>query len=570
MKQKIIIIGGVALGPKAASRAKRLNTNLDITLIDQDSIISYGGCGIPYFVSGDVPEPEGLRQTSFHMLRDEKYFKNEKGFSVKTRTRAVKIDRENKMVLVENLNTEKHEQLKYDKLVLGTGSIPFIPPVPGVNLENVYTINNLHKAVEVKGKMSKGLVGKAVVVGGGAIGLEMAEAMADLWGIETTIIEMAGQLLPNIIDSNMAVMARKHLEEKGVTVLTGEQISSIEADENGVANRVITRNQTLETDLVILATGIRPNTKLAVEAGLQVGIFGGLLVNQRLQTSDPDIYAGGDCVEMLDLVSGLNTFAPLGSLANRQGRVIGSNLAGTPETFPGATGSFIIKLFDICVAKTGLTLEVARRHGYDAFNALVVQMDKAHFYPEGELMYMQMTVDKKTRRVLGVQGVGPNNSGLLARISAAAALLPQKPVVSDFSNLEMPYSPPYASAMDIINTLANCAENILDGFNNPVEQEKFIEIFNNRESGNVIFLDVRSRTQSAPLAEKYGPHWQAIPQDEMRSKIAEIPDDKEIILICNAGGRSFEAQVTLAAAGKINTFNLQGGLGGLKKAGVIL
>ncbi|MCK9295139.1 MAG: FAD-dependent oxidoreductase [Desulfobulbaceae bacterium] len=568
MSQKILIIGGVALGPKAASRAIRLDPTAEITLIDQDSVISYGGCGIPYYVCGDVAEAEGLRSTSFHSLRDADYFAREKGFAVRTGTRALKIDRQKKQVLIKDVNSGREEILPYDKLVLATGSSPFTPPIPGVEADGIFTISDIHKAVAIKERLSQGRVGRAVVLGGGAIGLEMAEAMADLWGAETTVVEMMDQILPRLIDKNIALMAQRHLEEKGVAAYTSERATSF-CVEDGKVTGVKTDKRTIAADLVILAVGVRPNSGLAREAGLAIGSFGGIVVNRRMQTSDPNIYAGGDCVEMPDLVAGGSTYAPMGSLANRQGRVIGSNLAGKPETFDGVVGSFIIKLFDNCVSKTGLSLEAAKSLGFDALAAFVVQADKAHFYPDSSMLYMQMVVEKGTQRVLGVQGIGPNNSSLLARIGAVAGILKYRPTVQDIANLEFPYAPPFAAAMDIINVLANTAQNILEGRNRVINQDEFMERFTNRGASNTLFVDVRAAAQGEPLMAKYGPHWLNIPNNELRQRLDELPADREIVLVCNAGSRSYDAMCMLQSSSK-NTVNLQGGIGGLKRVGIIL
>ncbi|MFZ5759779.1 MAG: FAD-dependent oxidoreductase [Thermodesulfobacteriota bacterium] len=568
MGQKILIIGGVALGPKAASRARRLDPEAEITLIDQDSVISYGGCGIPYYVCGDVAEAEGLRSTSFHSLRDAAYFAREKGFAVKTLSRALRIDRREKQVLVRDLASGAEELLSYDKLVLATGSTPFAPPLPGSEADGVFTISDLHKAVEIKARLSRGEVSRAVVLGGGAIGLEMAEAMTDLWGVETVVVEMMEQILPRIVDATVASMARHHLEEKGVIVHTSEKAEAFLVA-NGKVHAVKTDKRTIDADLVIMAVGVRPNSQLAREAGLAIGPFGGIVVNRRMQTSDPAIYAGGDCVEMIDLVSGGHTYAPMGSVANRQGRVIGSNLAGRQETFDGVVGSFIIKLFDNCVAKTGLSLDMARTQGFDAIAAFVVQADRAHFYPDSGMLFMQMVVEKKTQRVLGVQGIGPHSDALLARIGAVAAILKYRPTVQDIANLELPYSPPYAAAMDIINTLANAAQNILEGRNRPIDAPIFMEKLNQREEGDYLFLDVRAAAQGAPLAATYGPHWLNIPNDELLARIDEVPADREIILVCNAGSRSYDAMCLLQQI-RPRTRNLQGGIGALRRMGIVL
>ena len=255
MAKKVVVIGAVAAGPKAAVRIKRLDPDAEVLLIDQDSLISYGGCGIPYYVSGDVSDEKELRSTSFHMLRDEVFFERAKGLSTLTSTRALSINRREKTVQVENVRSGEQQTIGYDKLMLATGSEPVILPIPGVDLDGVFTISNLHKAIEIKDRIAKGQVGRAVVIGGGAIGIEMAEALKDLWGVETTLIEFKDQLLPNLVDWEMADMLAKHLRDNDIDVFLGEGAEEIVSDDEGRACGVRTSQRTIETDLVIMAAG---------------------------------------------------------------------------------------------------------------------------------------------------------------------------------------------------------------------------------------------------------------------------------------------------------------------------
>ena len=568
MAQNILIIGAVALGPKAACRFKRMEPDSRVTMVDQSNLISYGGCGIPYFISGDVSEAKQLQETSFHMLRDEKFFRQAKDIDVIINTRAVSIDRDNKTVRVLNVLSGKQQDLAYDKLVLATGSRPRDLSIPGSHLEGVFTVSDLNKAIAIKKEISEGKVGKAVIIGAGAIGLEMAEALTDLWGIETAVVEITDQLLPGFISANMSKMVQHHLEENEVVFYLNEEVKHFEG-ENRI-EKVVTTERVLEADLVIIAAGVIPNSDLASDADLKVSPAGAIVVNKRMQTSDPDIYAGGDCVEVINLITDKPGYYPLGSLANRQGRVIGTNLAGGDAEFEGAVGSFVVKLFEISVASAGLNLETAKKEGFDPLSAFVVQFDRAHFYPEKDLMYLELVVEKSTGQVLGIQGLGNTGDGVIARVNAVAPILKHKPSTDDISNLELAYSPPFSAAMDILNALGNTAENILAGKNRVIDPDQFFDLWQQRKDGQVCFLDCRGWGNARPFVKKYPDLWKSIPQDELMDRLAEVPQDKQIVLICNTGVRSFEAQGMLDQAGVRQTYNLQGGVAALKKLGVDL
>jgi len=500
------------------------------------------------------------------MLRDKTFFQEAKNIEVLTKTEALRIDRQEKHVLVKNLITQEESTLPYDKLVLATGSRPRQLDIPGTDLDGVFAVSNMNAAIAIKDRISSGQVEKALIIGGGFIGLEMAEALTDMWGIVTTVVEITDQLLPGLISRNMAQIVKHHMEEKEVSFLLEHRVERLEG--NGKVERALTAEKTIETDMVILAVGAEPNSDLARAAGLDVSSRGAIVVNSRMQTSDPDIYAGGDCVEVPNLISGKPGYYPLGSMANRQGRIIGTNLAGGNAEFPGAVGSFVVKVFDLSVAAAGLSIEVARREGFDATSALVIQFDRAHFYPEKDLMTLELVVEKASGRVLGIQGVGPMGEGTVGRINAVASILKYKPTAEDIGNLELAYSPPFSAAMDILNALGNTAENILAGKNRVVDVDEFDELWKQRERGAVVFLDCRGRGNAEPLVHKYPHHWKSLPQDELRARMAEVPRDKKLVLICNTGVRSYEAQVTLDEMGITDTCNLQGGVACLKKWGL--
>src|SRR6056297_49254 len=486
MAKKIIIIGAVALGPKVASRLRRLDPDCEITIIDKDSLISYGGCGIPYYIGGDIGEIEELYSTTAHQARDPEFFRTVKGVEVLTRVEAIAIDRRNKQLKVSHLEDGTESEMPYDKLVIGTGGTPFTPPIPGADLPGVHPVSNLHHAQAIKELISKGAVGNAVVIGAGAIGVEMAEALTDLWGVETTLVEMAPHVLPTAIDPNIALIVEKELENNEVGVKIGAQVTKILGDaENGVTG-VEVSGEVIECDLVIMAVGVRPNTGFAAEAGLAVGRCGTLIVDKNLKTTDPDIYAGGDCIEVRNLVSGEQLPMPLDSLANRQGRIIASNIFGKSAQFDGTVGTFCIKVFGMGVATAGLTIHQAKAAGFDPVHSLVAQFDRAHFYPDSKFMFIQLIADRCSRRVLGVEAVGEQIDAVKARVDAVVPLLQKGMTVDEVCTLEVGYAPPFASAMDVINNAGNALDNILDGRNAPIDWPEFIDLF---EKGEITVVD---------------------------------------------------------------------------------
>ena len=570
MGKKVVVVGAVAAGPKGAVRVKRLDPDAEVVLIDQDSLISYGGCGIPYYVSGDVPDEKELRSTNFHMLRDEYFFEKAKGVTTLTSTRVTGIDRLSKVVKAEHVATGEVKEIGYDKLLLATGSEPIVPPLAGLDLDGVFTVNNLHKAIEIKDRIAKGLVGKAVIVGGGAIGIEMAEAFKDLWGIDATIVEMKSHLLPSLVDWEMADILAKHLRDSGLEVHLGEAAQEILGDEQGNVRGVRTDKREIDGDMVIIAVGVRPRSALALEAGLHVSRGGAIVVNERMQTSDPDIYAAGDCVEITHLVSGQKFFAPLGSLANKQGRVAGDNICGIPSVFRGGVGSFIMKGFDMSIGSAGLTLQDAREAGFDADISLTSPIDRAHFYPTQAVTCFLMVFDRRTRRVLGLQGIGPMGDGILARINGAAPLLCEGGVIEDFNNIEMAYSPPFSAAIDSINAAAYVAENLCDGRMRKIDMGQFLAYMENSAlQPDWVMLDVRHPKQARPFVEKFGSErWLSLPYDEVRERFAELPRDKTMVIICNAGSRSYEVQRFLDHHGYSNNTVLAGGINVVKRMNV--
>ena len=388
-----------------------------------------------------------------------------------------------------------------------------------------------------------------------------------MWEVDTTVVEYFSQVMPGFVGPQFARMAQRQMEKHSVRFFLDEEVQAIEGTDTVEA--VVTNKRRLEADLVIIAIGAAPNVELARSAGLRIGPTGAIVVDEHMRTSDPAIYSGGDCTEICNLVTGQPGYYPLGSMANRQGRVIGTNLAGGSAVFKGAVGSFVIKTFEAALAGTGLSLESARRAGFDAVSVQVAQLDRAHFYPDKAMVHLELVVEKKSRRILGIQGFGEEGDAVVGRINMVAAILEDRPTIDRLSNLELAYSPPFSSAMDVLNALANAAENMLDGRFKPIDADDFAEKWSSG-NGNLLVLDCRARQDGDAYAKKYPQRWVNIPQDELRRRIGELPEGKELILICNTGVRSYEAQLNLKDMGLTDPVSVQGGMVTLNKCGLDL
>ncbi|MDK2862165.1 MAG: hypothetical protein PWP33_1368 [Thermodesulfobacterium sp.] len=555
---RVLVIGAVACGTRAACRLKRLRPDAEILMIDQDQYISYGGCGMPYYLTGDVSHIDELRRTTFHAIRDERFFKEAKGIEVLTRVKAEEIDRRKKTVKVRWLDTGKTEEIGYDKLVLATGTKPKVPPIPGVDLEGVHTLSNLHDAIRIKEKLVKGEIKNPLVIGAGFIGLEVVEAFGESWGLPVTLLEYFPQVLPRLIDPVLSRIIENHLRKKGVKVVLNARIKEI-VGKNGKVVGVRTEDGFYPADLVLLATGVIPNTDLAKQAGLLVSpLTGGIVVNERMQTSDPDIYAGGDCVEVVHLITGKRMLMPQGSLANKQGRVIGTNLAGGYARFKGTIGAFILKCFDMSIGGCGISLGVAKAEGFvDATYALNIQHERAHFFSIG-CSYYNLVFDKRTGKVLGFQSVGPYTDGTLARVHAMSTLLLEKPSVADLVELELAYSPPFNTALDPINVVGHVAENLIFERFKPIEWEEVLRRLRERDR-DLLIVDVRTPEEAKEMVQRY-PNWINLPYQGAKEAIKTLPKDKDLVVVCSVGTRSYEVVRWLKAEGYTRVFMPMGGV----------
>ncbi len=482
-------------------------------------------------------------------LRDAVFFQKVKNVRILSRTEATKIDRAARSVRVKELGSRREFDLEYDKLVLATGASPIRPSIPGHDLDNIFCLHGVQDAEGIKAGLAGDRARDVVIVGGGLIGMETTEALARS-GCRVTIVEMQPQTL-GILDAEMARLVELHLESNGVKVLTNTKVCAFEGD--GKVHRVVTDRGTLATDLVIMGIGVRPNTALASAAGLEIGETGGIKVNEHMRTSDPDIYAAGDCVECTDILTGRPAYVPLGSTANKQGRVAAVNLCGGEDTFPGILGSTICKVFDYCVARTGLTERAARDLGYTVTTALAPAPDRANYLSTARLLLLKLVVDRDTRRLLGVQAVGPGAGD--KRIDVAATAIAAGMTVDQVAGLDLGYAPPYSPAMDNLITAANVARNKLDGHMVGVCAAEVHQMLQDRK--DFVFLDVRTPGEHDQVRL---PGATLIPLATLRGRIEEIPKGKPIVTFAQISLRGYEAALILRASGFEDVRVLDGGI----------
>ena len=546
---KVVIVGGVAAGPKVASKIIRLTPNAQVTIVEKGKLISYAGCGLPYYVSGVVKEQKDLMCTPVGAVRDPVFFQKVKNVRVMNQTEALEIDRSAKRLRVRS-EGGRESWLSYDKLVLATGATPVVPPIPNVRLGNIFTLHGVHDAEGIKAVLAEEKAHDVVIVGGGLIGVETTEAMVQR-GCRVTIVEMLPQIL-RILDWEMARLVEQHMESHGVRTLTGTKVVSFEGDGN--VARVRTDNGTvLPADMVILAIGVRPCVDLGRKAGLEIGQTGALHVDDHLRTSDPDIYGAGDCVESIDLLTGKPCYVPMGSTANKHGRVAAVNICGGNDTFPGVLGSTVCKVFDYCVARTGLTEADARKQGYEVVTALAPAPDRAHFMPTARNLILKLIADARTRRIIGAQAVGASEGD--KRINVAAMAISAGMTVDQLANADLCYAPPYSPAMDNIITAANVVRNKLDGYMDgvtPMEVKHMLD-----EGRDFVFLDVRSPAEHDQVRL---PHSMLVPLGALRGRLDELPKDKEIVTFCKISLRGYEAALILKAAGFDKVRVMDGGI----------
>ena len=550
---KILIVGGVAGGATAAARARRISETAEITVIERGPFVSYANCGLPYYISRDIQKRSRL------LLQTPEGFESRYGVKVLVDTEALEIDRPAKRVRVRG--PEGEAWLPYDALILAQGGAPVIPSVPGADSRHVFRLwtvpdmDRIHEFIEAEKPDT------AVVVGGGFIGLEMAEAFTRR-GLATTVVELLPRVMAGM-DPEFGGMIAARLEANGVRVRTGVGLAAVRPETMEVELSDGTR---LPAGIVLLSVGVRPELALARKAGLALGESGGLSVDEYLRTSDPRIWAAGDMNEIVHKVSGRKVRVPLAGPANRQGRIAVSNALGMTMRYAGALGSSVVKVFDATAASTGLTEAAARQAGFDVGASVVVRDHHAGYYPGAKEMVLKLVYDRTSKRLLGGQAFGED--GVEKRIDALAVALQGKLTIDDLAEIDLAYAPPYSSANDPINLAAFVAQNDLNGYSPLVTAPELRRLLRAETPGErPLVLDVRN------LTEHEASHIEGatnIPVDELRFRLDEVPRGRPIVVHCKSGFRSHLALRILKENGWTDVRNLTGGfmmvqaLGGFK------
>lgn len=554
MSKKIVVIGGSAAGPKAAAKARRMDPDAEITIIQKADNLSMASCGYPYFIGGMFDEELKLICTPTGVPRDTQFYFKVKAINAVVGTEVTEIDRDAKIVKARHVKTGEQLEQKYDKLVICTGSKPIRPNIPGIDLEGVSHLHTMEDARYLKEEAVKQNAKHVVVIGGGLIGIEVCEAFT-LAGIKITVVERSEQIL-TFLDYEMAKLVERHVKSKGSGVVTGVAVSEITGSNGKVTGVTLSDGSTIECDLVVSAIGVTPNSDLARDAGIGIGETGGIAVDKFMQTSDEDIYAAGDCIEVVNLLTNKKMHWPMGDAANLQGRVIGQNItAGNQEEYLGVVGTGICKVFDFAAGSTGLSETQAKAEGLDVVTTIQAAPDKPTFMGAMPVV-IKMVADKKSGKLLGVQAVGTGD--VSKRVAQAAMALHGKMDVSDLINLDLPYAPPFSPAIDNFITAAHVLENVILGRMKGISSTEVKQKLDNKEE--MCLLDVRGPDEFEEMRFGFGEL--KIPLGALRANTDKLPQDKdaEIIAYCKISLRGYEAAIYLESIGYTNVKVLEGGI----------
>lgn len=538
---KIIIVGGVAGGATAAARIRRLDEQAEIIVFERSGYVSYANCGLPYFIGDVITDPEELT-----LQTPESFFQRFR-VSMKVRHEVTAIHPDRKAVSVRNLETGETFEETYDKLILSPGAKPTQPRLPGVGIDKLFTLRTVEDTFRIKDYINKNHPKSAVLAGGGFIGLEMAENLREL-GMDVTIVQRPRQLM-NPFDGDMASFIHNEVRRHGIRLALGHTVEGFE-EKNGGVDILLKDEAALHADMVILAIGVTPDTALAKEAGLELGIKGSIVVNDRMETSVPDIYAAGDAVQVKHFVTGEDALISLAGPANKQGRIIADNICGGDSHYEGSLGSSVIKVFDMTAASTGINETNARKAGLDVDTVILSPMSHAGYYPGGRVMTMKVVFEKETGRLLGAQIVG--YEGVDKRIDVLATAIHAGMRADRLKNLELAYAPPFSSAKDPVNMAGFMIDNIFKGI---LKQWHLEDVDSLPRDGSVTLLDTRTEGE---FAKGHIDGFKNIPVDELRERLDEVEKGKKVYVICQSGLRSYIASRILEGNG-YEAYNFSGG-----------
>lgn len=540
--KRILIVGGVAGGAACAARLRRLDEHAEIVMFDRGPHVSFANCGLPYYIGGVIPSEEDL------LLADVDLFRDRFHIHVHPRTEVLSVDREQQTITVRDLATGEERAERYDALVLSPGASPLRPPLPGIDLPGIFTLRNIPDSNAIKQWIAAREARSAVIVGAGFIGLEMAENLVHL-GMEVTVVEMLDQVMPPL-DPEMAAMVAERLRQHDVQLALGDGVAGFSEQENGEKGKLSVRTQSgseYPADLVILSIGVRPETGLAKDAGLEIGERGGIRVNGQMQTSDPRIWAVGDAVEVRDAITGNAALVPLAGPAARQGRVAAEAICGRPSTFRPVQGTAICEVFGLQVATIGASEKALRRAGWENFEK--VHLHPAHhvaYYPGAKRMQLKLLFDKESGRILGAQGIG--EAGVDRRIDVISMAIQKQGTIHDLAEAELCYAPQFGGAKDAVNFVGMTAENVLDGDLPQVHWDE-------PAGDDTLFLDVRDPVE---FASGHLPDARNIPLGTLRENLGELPKDADIRVYCAVGQRGYLATRILLQHG-LRARNIPGG-----------
>ena len=538
---KVLIVGGVAGGATAAARIRRLDETAEITVFERSGYISYANCGLPYYIGGVITDPEELT------LQTPESFFSRFRINMKVHHEVTAIHPDQKTISVRNSKTGEEFEESYDKLILSPGAKPTQPRLPGVGIEKVFTLRTVEDTFHIKEYINKNQPKSAVLAGGGFIGLELAENLKEL-GMDVTIVQRPKQLM-NPFDADMASFIHSEMRKHGVKLALGHTVEGFEEKDGGI-DILLKDEMPLHADMVVLAIGVTPDTHLAKDAGLELGIKGSIVVNDRMETSAPDIFAAGDAVQVKHYVTGQEALISLAGPANKQGRIIADNICGGDSRYPGSQGSSVIKVFDMTAATTGINETNARKAGLDVDTVILSPMSHAGYYPGGKVMTMKVVFEKETYRLLGAQIVG--YEGVDKRIDVLATAIHAGMKATELKDLDLAYAPPYSSAKDPVNMAGFMIDNISKGI---LKQWHLEEVDLLPRDGSVTLLDVRT-------VREYGnghiEGFKNIPVDELRERLDEIEKDKPVYVICQSGLRSYIGTRILEGNG-YKAYNFSGG-----------